>query len=70
MIGILVVIGVLVLILLARYTGLGRDWWPRDPFSNCPTTRSGPDVLTSVESRVNLPNFASQTQASVLLEVA
>ena len=33
-IGILVVIGVLVLILLARYTGLGSDWWPRGPFSN------------------------------------
>jgi len=28
------VIGVLVLILLARYTWLGRDWWPRGPFSN------------------------------------
>jgi len=33
MIGLLIVIGVLVFILLATYTGLGRDWWPRDPFS-------------------------------------
>jgi hypothetical protein len=29
-----VIIAVLVLILLARYAGIGRDWWPRDPFSN------------------------------------
>jgi hypothetical protein len=34
MIGLLIVIGVLVFIVLARYTGLGRDWWPHDPFSN------------------------------------
>jgi len=27
----LIVTAVLVLILLARYAGLGRDWWPRDP---------------------------------------
>jgi hypothetical protein len=26
----LIVAGVLVFILLARYAGLGRDWWPRD----------------------------------------
>jgi hypothetical protein len=30
----LVLAAVLVLILLARYAGVGRDWWPRDPFSN------------------------------------
>ena len=34
MVGFLIVIAILVLILLVRYTGLGRDWWPRDPFSN------------------------------------
>jgi hypothetical protein len=28
----LVIVAVLVLILLARYAGVGRDWWPRDPF--------------------------------------
>jgi hypothetical protein len=30
----LVLAAVLVLILLVRYAGVGRDWWPRDPFSN------------------------------------
>ena len=30
----LVLAVVLVLILLARYAGVGRDWWSRDPFSN------------------------------------
>ncbi len=34
MVGLLIVIAFLVLVLLARYTGLGRDWWPRGPFSN------------------------------------
>jgi hypothetical protein len=34
MLSLLIVVGVLVFILLARYAGLGRDWWPRDPFSN------------------------------------
>jgi len=29
-----VTIAVLVLILLARYAGVGRNWWPRDPFSS------------------------------------
>jgi hypothetical protein len=33
-VGLLIVVALLVSILLARYTGLGRDWWPRDPFSN------------------------------------
>jgi hypothetical protein len=28
----LVIVAVLVLILLARYASVGRDWWPRDPF--------------------------------------
>jgi hypothetical protein len=32
MLGLLIVVGVLVFIVLARYTGLGRDWWPRNPF--------------------------------------
>jgi hypothetical protein len=33
--GVLVLIGILVLILLARYAGLGRGRWPpRGPFSN------------------------------------
>jgi len=31
MLGLFIVMGVLAFILLARYTGLGRDWWPRDP---------------------------------------
>jgi hypothetical protein len=34
MLSLLIVTGVVVFILLARYTGLGRDWWPRDPFSS------------------------------------
>jgi hypothetical protein len=34
MVGFLIVIAVLVFVLLARYKGLGRDWWPRDPFSH------------------------------------
>ena len=34
MVGLLIVIAFLVLVLLARYTGLGRDWWPRGPISN------------------------------------
>jgi len=29
----LIIVAVLALILLARYTAIGRDWWPRDPFS-------------------------------------
>jgi hypothetical protein len=31
MLGLLIVMAVLVFILLARYEGLGRGWWPRDP---------------------------------------
>jgi hypothetical protein len=31
MVALLIVIAILVLVLLARYTGLGRDWWPRAP---------------------------------------
>jgi len=34
MVGLLIVIAFLVLVLLARYTGLAHDWWPRGPFSN------------------------------------
>jgi hypothetical protein len=34
LVGLLIVIVFLVLVLLARFTGLGRDWWPRDPFSH------------------------------------
>jgi hypothetical protein len=34
MVGLLIVSAFLVLVLLATYRGLGRDWWPRDPFSN------------------------------------
>lgn len=34
MVGFLIVTAFLVLVLLARYTGLGGNWWPRDPFSN------------------------------------
>jgi hypothetical protein len=35
MVGLLMMIEVLALILLARYRGVGRDWWPRGgPFSN------------------------------------
>jgi hypothetical protein len=30
----LVIVVVLILILLARFAGVGRDWWPRDPFSS------------------------------------
>jgi len=36
MLAMLIVIGILALILLARFGGVGRDWWPRgpsDPFS-------------------------------------
>lgn len=29
----LVIVAVLVVILLG-YAGIGRDWWPRDPFVN------------------------------------
>jgi hypothetical protein len=32
MLALLIVMAVLVFIVLARYTGLGRDWWPRGPF--------------------------------------
>ncbi len=32
MVGLLILIAFLVLVLLARYAGLGRDWWPRDLF--------------------------------------
>jgi hypothetical protein len=31
MLALLIVMAVLVFIVLARYTGLGRDWWPRGP---------------------------------------
>jgi len=34
MVGFLIVGAFFLLVVLARYTGLGRDWWPRDPFSN------------------------------------
>jgi len=34
MLNMLIVVGVLVFILLARHAGLGRGWWPRDPFSH------------------------------------
>jgi len=34
MVGLLIVIAFLVLVLLARYAGLGVNWWPRDPFSH------------------------------------
>ena len=34
MLSLLIVVGILVIILLARYAGLGREWWPRGPFSN------------------------------------
>jgi len=33
MISYLVIVAVLALILLARYAGVGRHWWPCDPFS-------------------------------------
>jgi hypothetical protein len=34
MLSLVIVMAFLVLVLLARYTGLGRDWWPRNPFSH------------------------------------